>query len=1046
MTKTAYLVSHTHWDREWYRTFQQFRLDLVRTVDGILDTLERDATFTHFLLDGQTVVLDDYLAMRPHAGERLRHRIASGRLAVGPWYCHPDLFLVSGEAIVRNLALGMRMARDYGRSMMVGYVPDQFGHPAQLPQIFAGFGIDSAALWRGVDAGSTPNETWWEAPDGSRVLLELLAQSYSNAQLLPVSEPAALAGRLRQLCELLESHATGPGVLLMNGNDHLPIQARLPEALGAANELLAPDWRVEQTDLQTAIARLREAGHPAEVLRGELRAAATVHLLPGVLSTRTYLKQRNATIQGLLERQAEPYAVFAHLQGVPYPMGELWEAWRQLLQNHPHDSICGCSIDQVHREMVTRFDEAEQIAVALTDRALDGLASAIDTTPPSGSPTHTTPIVVVNGGETPRTERVRLDVQLPGVTDGYELVDADGRPVLHHWSGNAGGEPSTVMDVPRDTIPSPETLIAQLEDNRFMGMGVQSIRAEALPAGLFIEATVGDSGIMSRLELEEQVWRVDALLRDTDPAPVTMHLHHAAHHELELLAPAVPPHGYTTLWLRPTDEGEPSPPEPSPPEPSPPEPSPPEPSPPEPSPPTPLPAAGEGGTVATGSAGRSLRCSPVPVTVESVGGESSDDASRAVVGGAADATGRYRIATDLLTVEADPASGALTVTDHGGVSYGPCNVFVDGGDAGDSYTYAAPAVDTTVARPSAPPAIRVEADPLGGRLRIEQELSVPASLTEGRDARSRERATLRISSTVTLTMGCPRVDIETTVDNTAAAHRLRATFGVPFLTDHVHTEQAFDVIQRGLDGHAVAAPPRRTADGIEDPGATAPQQSFVVLHADSSGADGNKAEYGLALTNVGLHEYEAYRSADGTGTTIALTLLRCVGWLSRDDLSTRRGGAGPQMAVPEAQCLGKHTFSYSLLPYAGAWQAIVSQARQTHLPLRALTAAPVTGPLPSSASFLSVDAPGVQVSALKGAEDGNGIVLRLFNVGDGPASGTLRLLHPALCVERLSLDERTIELLAEAEGADEPGITQFPLEIGPHRIETLRIVPITQAP
>ncbi len=1037
MTKTAYLVSHTHWDREWYRTFQQFRLDLVRTVDGILDTLERDARFTHFLLDGQTVVLDDYLAMRPHAGERLRHQIASGRLAVGPWYCHPDLFLVSGEAIVRNLMLGTRMARDYGRSMMVGYVPDQFGHPAQLPQIFAGFGIDSAALWRGVDAGATPNETWWESPDGSRVLLELLAQSYSNAQLLPTSEPAALAGRLRQLCELLEPHATGPAVLLMNGNDHLPIQAGLPEALGAANELLAPDWRVEQTDLRTAIARLREAGHPAEVLRGELRAAATVHLLPGVLSTRTYLKQRNATIQGLLERQAEPYAVFAHLQGAPYPAGELWEAWRLLLQNHPHDSICGCSIDQVHREMVTRFDEAEQIAVALTDRALDGLAAAVDTTLPASWPAHAVPIIVVNGGETPRTERVGLDVQLPGVTAGYELVDAAGRPVLHYWSGNAGGEPSTVMDVPRDTIPSPETLIAQLEDNRFMGMGVQSIRAEASPAGLFIEATVGESGIMSRLELEEQVWRVDALLRDTDPAPVTMRLHHAAHHELELLAPAVPPHGYTTVWLRPTDEGEPSPPEPSPP--------------PhadwslgsaEPTAQPALPAVGEGSMVATGSAG----VSPVPVTVGGGGEGSSGDPSRAAAAGTVDAAAPYRIETDLLTVEADPGSGALTVTDRGrGVSYGPCNAFVDGGDAGDSYTYAAPAVDTTVTRPVVPPTIRVEPDPLGGRLRIEQELSVPAGLTEGRDARSPERATLRIASTVTLTAGCPRVDIETTVDNTAADHRLRATFGVPFLTDHVHAEQAFDVIQRGLDGRAATTPPRRTADGIEDPGATAPQQGFVVLHADPSGDDGNKAGHGLALTNVGLHEYEAYRSADGTGTAVALTLLRCVDWLSRDDLSTRRGGAGPQMPVPEAQCPGKHTFAYSLLPYSGAWQDVVAEARQAHLPLRALTASQASGPLPSRASFLSVDAPGVQVSALKGAEDGNGIVLRLFNVGDGPASGTLQLLHPAIRIERLSLDERTIELLALVEGADDPGITQFPLEIGPHRIETLRIVPITQA-
>src|SRR5207248_2278268 len=157
-------------------------------------------------------------------------------------------------------------ASGYGSPLLVGNIPDQSGHTGQLPQILRGVGIDSAVLWRGVDARQARNESWWEAPDGSRVFLALLAQSYGNAQTLPL-DPAALAERLRQLCELLAPGATGPGVLLMNGSDHLPIQPGLPAALAAANQLLAPDWHVAHTSLEEAIRRLHDDGRPEGVLR-----------------------------------------------------------------------------------------------------------------------------------------------------------------------------------------------------------------------------------------------------------------------------------------------------------------------------------------------------------------------------------------------------------------------------------------------------------------------------------------------------------------------------------------------------------------------------------------------------------------------------------------------------------------------------------------------------------------------------------------------------------------------------------------------------------
>src|SRR5262249_26959551 len=168
MTIDVHVVSHPHWDREWYLTFEQYRARLVDLLDGVLDRMTADPSFV-FHLDGQSIVLEDYLEIRPERQRELRDRIAGSRLLVGPWYVMPDMFLVSGEALVRNLALGLRIAEGFGKAMRVGYMPDPFGHVAQMPQILAGFGLKGAILWRGF--GGRHAEYWWEAPDGSRALL-----------------------------------------------------------------------------------------------------------------------------------------------------------------------------------------------------------------------------------------------------------------------------------------------------------------------------------------------------------------------------------------------------------------------------------------------------------------------------------------------------------------------------------------------------------------------------------------------------------------------------------------------------------------------------------------------------------------------------------------------------------------------------------------------------------------------------------------------------------------------------------------------------------
>src|SRR5437588_1876575 len=234
------LVPHTHWDREWYQTFQQFRIRLVRTVDKLLDILDRDDKFLHFMRAGQTIVLDDYLEVQPEQEERLKRHIRAGRIQVGPWYLQPYEFLVSGESLIRNLQIGLRRAAEFGGGMRIGYVPDCFGHIAQLPQILQGFGIDNAVFWRGVGSEARKSEFYWAAPDGSKVLVLHLADpvGYSNARDMPLSSTEFVTRTILLVSTLLPK-ATTSTLLFMNGSDHLAPQKGLPAVIAAANERMA---------------------------------------------------------------------------------------------------------------------------------------------------------------------------------------------------------------------------------------------------------------------------------------------------------------------------------------------------------------------------------------------------------------------------------------------------------------------------------------------------------------------------------------------------------------------------------------------------------------------------------------------------------------------------------------------------------------------------------------------------------------------------------------------------------------------------------------
>jgi Glycosyl hydrolases family 38 N-terminal domain/Alpha mannosidase middle domain len=365
------LVPHTHWDREWYLPFEGFLERLVPMMDGLLEQLDRG--LPHFHLDGQTALIDDYLAVRPEREPDVRRHARAGRISVGPWFTLVDEFLVSGESIVRSLETGLRRGRELGASLGVGYLPDEFGHVGQMPQILAQAGIDKAVVWRGVPRRIDRTAFWWEAPDGSRVLAEYLAFGYSLGDAVARAPDAErVAAALGRAVGALDGMAARERLLVMLGGDHTVPNPDFRARLAAAREL-EPGLRAELGSLEGYLEHPAAAG--LQLWRGELRSAARAHLLTGVYSTRAHQKRARAGAEALLERYAEPLA--ALVPGFAWPEQQLERAWRFLLWNAAHDSVCGCSADAVAQAVDARHGEVRAIGEAIVEEALGALGTQV---------------------------------------------------------------------------------------------------------------------------------------------------------------------------------------------------------------------------------------------------------------------------------------------------------------------------------------------------------------------------------------------------------------------------------------------------------------------------------------------------------------------------------------------------------------------------------------------------------------------------------------------------------------------------------------------
>ncbi|ASN04176.1 alpha-mannosidase [Virgibacillus necropolis] len=855
--RSIHIISHTHWDREWYLPYEKHHVLLSKLMDKLLDTLERDPNYKSFHLDGQTIILDDYLQIRPEMKESLQRFIKEGRIHIGPWYILQDEFLTSSEANIRNLQYGMKDASQWGNVSKIGYFPDSFGNIGQAPQILSQASIEHAVFGRGVkptgfnntvsetDNYESPySEMQWRSPDGSSVLGILFANWYCNGNEVPTDELEA-KNYWEQHITSLEKYASTPHMLMLNGCDHQPIQTNLPEAIQTA-ENLYPDIKFIHSNFNDYVDKLSTSiPKDLKVIDGELRSQQTDGwgTLVNTASARVYIKQMNQLCQALLEKVAEPLSSFAYLQGEDYNHHLLEYAWKTLMQNHPHDSICGCSVDEVHREMVTRFEKSKHVAEMIIDESLDCISKQVDTT-------------------------------------GFEKWGENALPfTVYNTTGwNRTGVVSITMDVKRDYFSS--------------GVNKEKLKGFPLEDRILIDEEgnefnhkAEDLGIAFNYDLPEEKFRQPYMARRV---------------RVTFEAEKIPALGFKTFAF-------------------------------------------------------------VPQV-------SQQDISKKV---ASLITNENQMENDYLKIKIE-SNGSLTVTDKAsGRTFEELCIYEDTGDIGNEYMYKQPNGEHARTTKDLQAKVKVIEDTLfQASFEIVHEWEIPASASDlldteqrelvwftGRKAtRVEEKVPFTIKTIVTLEKNSKGINVETSYNNQAKDHRLRALFPTDIETNVHHADSIFEVAKRLNE----------PSEEWTNPDNSQHQQAFVDVSNDSEG---------LTVANLGLNEYEIVR--DGRNT-IAVTLLRSVGEL----------GDWGYFPTPEAQCLGEHSVSFRIYPHGGKNEVYKAyqDAYQYQVPWSIKQTGLHEGNLPPVHSFVQWDSTNLALSSMKVADKSGDVMIRWFNMADDQRS------------------------------------------------------------
>ena len=898
MTRTVYVVPHCHWDREWYQPHELFRWRLVQMIDELLDHMEAHPEFRCFNLDGQSIVIDDYLELRPENEGRLRSLIQQGRIVIGPWWVQPDEFLPSGESHIRSFQKGIRFAERLGGSLRIGHCADQFGHIAQMPQLMAGLGLTSACLWRGVP-DSVPGWSFhWESPDGTRIPVLYLRNSYSSGWRLP-TDPVELIERVRR--QERDRRPDEPA-LLMNGTDHSRIERTVPQALAAA---AGRGYDFQMVTLAEYERAQFAAGIDDHVHHGELRSPDNSNVLVGVLSARMNIKQRDFRVAAQIERYAEPLELLSWLHDGPDASPALRQAWRLQLENSPHDSICGCSVDQTHREMLPRYDRAEQLARQVSRESMAHLVKRLDVPAPGG-------LAIFR--PVPHAAAV-LECEVPADwlgTTALRRPDGTASPcTVEEWL-----QPGEVLYRERMT---PEQALRHLDfirEGRYDAHYVEDMRWELDGRLLRLQTVVGDA------------------LTVVDDETVRREIHDIAANDLaDTVEVSVVRTGRRVLRaVLPPD-------------------------------------ASVGVELLTRVTGKRPNA-PLGLTTtqKSIANEFHHVSFR---------NGRLRIRDVRTNLEIKNANAVVSEADRGD----EYNADILPGALEPTHTTFFAATDFGT----------------HAELWYTQIFNVPM-LNEKRSKRTGRARFLHVDVTVTLWRGLNRVDFRVKVVNHAADHRLRVLFPLPFIAPSAITENQFHVAERSL------TPQPWNGRSDEQPPTAFPQKTFAAFEGNG---------LGLAVFNKGLPEGEVVTDKKGR-QSYALTLLRCVGWLSRNDLKSRRGGAGPMIATPDAQMQGTHTFEFALTTYRGTWREANIQPMAhsfAYPPLAYVTNAHEGSVTSGAIPLVTLASPSIVPSAMHRSDETRASIIRVYN-------SAIASTPPGITIPAATTPLAAIDLLDRSTGDD----------------------------
>ncbi|OCH04753.1 glycosyl hydrolase-related protein [Aliivibrio fischeri] len=388
----VHVIPHTHWDREWYFTQQDSDVLAAYNFTKVIEILETQTDYSCYHLDGQSSIVEDYLKVLPHMRDRMAKLITDKKLFIGPWYTQTDTYNVMGESIIRNLKYGMHVAEELGHSMKVGYLPDTFGHNAQMPTLFKGVGIDNIVFWRGIDYGKQVEKShfFWRSSGGDDIYAYNLVHGYGAGKNI-VATPEHLDKKIFPMIEKIKSLSGLNDVLIPSGGDQVNIDPALPQTLRSATERSSEYDVYTISSMEAFIDVLRNNSEDFETYQGEFKSPRYARIHKTIGSVRYDIKKLNFEIEQFLLKKLEVVVAIAKAQGIIVHTELIDIAWKKILECHAHDSMGGCNSDATNTDIMHRLKQAQEICHGLYNLVVKEIASSC----------HDNELMLFNGQLTP---------------------------------------------------------------------------------------------------------------------------------------------------------------------------------------------------------------------------------------------------------------------------------------------------------------------------------------------------------------------------------------------------------------------------------------------------------------------------------------------------------------------------------------------------------------------------------------------------------------------------------------------------------------------